>query len=246
MNPALLPFLTLLWGIHTWSAQQKQTLAESRAKADALYGNPFLLACDELQSRIYNLLAGPDTFSVLRAHYPDGAFAEETLYLILQYFGWERHTYRYGPYSEDSNVIALTSRIRDDFATAQRFPAGAFCFFRTEQRALGESVIKLTTTESGPSQETISLFDFQTALLAKPFSELKSVQSTLAALRSANSATDLEGRDRLAQVQNDVVKLVEYLEGRLGVSLVTTTRIRVPVPETSEEDSHPVLLAGRA
>ena len=99
----------------------------------------------------------------LKAHYADAEYAEETLYLVLQYFGWERHVFRYGPFSLDPDVIRLTARIRDTFATSKRFPLGAFCFFRTEQRALGESVIEQVATEAGVTQETMLFFSFRDA-----------------------------------------------------------------------------------
>lgn len=242
MLPLLLPLLSLLWGVHTWSEQHKTELRNEHRKLSAFYGNPFLLACDELQSRIYNLLAGKDTFPILRAHYPTGEYADETLYLVMQYFGWERHIFRYGPYSQDAEVIAMTARIRDAFATAQKFPASAFCFFRTEQRALGEAVIEQVSTEAGATEETISLFQFRQALLQPPWSETRSVKVTLEALRNATSPTELVGAARLALVQNHLVDLVIYLEGKLGVSLVPYVRGKVPLDKVNEPSREPVAL----
>ncbi len=218
--------------MRTWSAQHETDVRRERDKHAALYGNPFLLACDELQSRIYNLLSDKTTIGVLKAHYADAEYAEETLYLVLQYFGWERHVFRYGPFSLDPDVIRLTARIRDTFATSKRFPLGAFCFFRTEQRALGESVIEQVATEAGVTQETMLFFSFRESLQHAPLSEVKAIGDTLKALRSATNGDDLEGRDRLAQVQNHLVDLVDYLEGQLGVTLSSFSRGKLPLVAT--------------
>jgi hypothetical protein len=232
-----LPFLALVWGVHTWSVQHEGELRNEHDRLAALYGNPFLLACDELQSRIYNLLSDKTTFDVLRSHYPGSEYADETLYLVFQYFGWERHVFRYGPYSLDPDVIRLTARIRDAFATSKRFPLGPFCFFRTEQRALGESVIEQVATEAGVSEETMPFFKFRGALQQPPLSEVQSIRDTLRALTMATTSADLDGRDRLAQVQNYLVELVNYLESQLGVTLSTFSRGMLPltVPPTAPQ-----------
>jgi hypothetical protein len=227
--PALLPFLALIWGVHTWSVQQEDEVRRQREKLRALYGNPFLLACDELQSRLYNLLSDETTFGVLRSHYPGGEYAEETLYLMFQYFGWERHVFRYGPYSVDPDVIRLTSRIRETFASSKTFPLGAFCFFRTEQRSLGDSVIEQVSTEAGVTEETKPFFKYLGQLRHPPLSEVKSVHDSLHAIRNATSGFDIEGRDRLALVQNYLVELVNYLERQLGLTLRTFSRDALPL-----------------
>ncbi|MGH9123106.1 MAG: hypothetical protein ACRDZ8_00020, partial [Acidimicrobiales bacterium] len=146
-------------------------------------------------------------------------------------------------YSEDADVIRLTAAIRDDFATAQSFPEGPFCFFRTEQRALGEMVIKQVASETGPSDETISLFDLRTALASPPLSASRAIEITLKALTDATSGDNLEGRERLSKVQNDLVDLVDLLETRLGVTLVPYTRGKLPVSPDTPPQRGPVLLA---
>src|SRR5262245_66517114 len=75
---------------------------------------------------------------ILRERYPDGAYAEETLYLIVRYFGWAAALSRYSPYSQDPVVIRLSEAVRDTFATTGAgFSVGAFYFFHAHQRAVG-------------------------------------------------------------------------------------------------------------
>ncbi len=45
-----------LWAVWTWSQQREQERLTERARLAALYVNPFMSACEDLQSRIYNIL----------------------------------------------------------------------------------------------------------------------------------------------------------------------------------------------
>jgi hypothetical protein len=53
-------------------------------------------ACEDLQSRIYNILERRG-LRKLRERYPDGAYAKEILYLIVRYFGWAAALSRTAP-----------------------------------------------------------------------------------------------------------------------------------------------------
>ncbi len=83
----LIPLATAAWAVWTWAADREQERNNERARIAALYVNPFLSACEDLQSRIYSILelGGLHT---LRERYTDGFYAEETLYIIVRYFGW--------------------------------------------------------------------------------------------------------------------------------------------------------------
>lgn len=202
-----------LWAVFSWTKQREAEREKERKKLAALYVNPFLSACEELQSRLYNILERAG-LSALRRRYPDGTHAEETLYLIVQYFGWERCIRRYGPYTHDSQVIKLTEAVRATFATDKPERVGPFCFFRPEQKALGQTVMKRSAGEFGPEFETISLHEFKQQLSSPTFVGMKSVTDTLAALRVAESVEKLKGRYRVAEVQNYLVKLLTYAEER--------------------------------
>jgi len=85
-----------LWAVWTWSESQEQERQSRRDRLAALYVNPFVSACEDLQSRIYSILEAGG-LRTLRKRYPDGAYAEETLYLIVRYFGWATALSRYSP-----------------------------------------------------------------------------------------------------------------------------------------------------
>ena len=84
----LIPVAMGLWAIWSWVQEQERTRTLERARLAALYVNPFLSACEDLQSRIYHIieLGG---LRILQERYPDRTYAEETFYLIARYFGWD-------------------------------------------------------------------------------------------------------------------------------------------------------------
>ena len=98
----LIPLAMGTWAVLTWAHGREQEREKQRMRITALYVNPFLSACEDLQSRIYKILelGGLD---VLKERYPDGSYAEETLYLIVRYFGWSAAVNRYGPYTQGSD-----------------------------------------------------------------------------------------------------------------------------------------------
>jgi hypothetical protein len=213
----IIPIGTALWAFWRWSEERKQTRIRERDRISALYVNPFLSACEDLESRIYNLLElnGLDS---LRKRYPDHGYADETLYLIVRYFGWVASVWRYGPYTQDSEVIRLTEAIRNDFATTE-YPVGPFAFFRPEQKALGKLVMQRFEGQYGIEMDTIPLYEFKKQLKAPPLSESESIKQSLKALKEAKSSRTLKGRQRLIEAQIHLVDLLSYLESKMGISL---------------------------
>jgi len=173
-----------LWAMWTWTQEWEQGRTTERARLAALYVNPFLSACEDLQSRIYHILE-LDGLHTLRKRYPDGLYAEETLYLIVRYFGWAAAMHRYSPYAQDPVVTRLAEAVRDAFATTDReFPVGPFNFFHPEQKALGKMVMSRMEGQHGIELDTISSYEFKERLASPPLSESQSVQQSLEALRT--------------------------------------------------------------
>jgi hypothetical protein len=181
---------TAEWALQTWTSQQHKDLERERARLDALYINPFILAADQLRSRFDNLL-DRDGRTVINAHYnnlQDGA--ADTVFLIAQYFAWERIIYRYGPYAHDPTVIDDTKKIRDMFAKEP--PAcGAFCFFRTEQKGLGHFVTIRGPGEDGAEFAIENFFTFAREIenASGPLSASKAVRATMDALENLKGLT---------------------------------------------------------
>lgn len=220
----LIPVAMGLWAVWTWSHEHERERAKERAKMAALYVNPFLSACEDLQSRIYSILEFNGLRS-LRQRYPEGAYAEETLYLIARYFGWAVTLNRYGPYAQDPVVMGLTEAVRTAFAVADvTHPVGPFNFFHPEQKALGKLVMHRIRGEHGVELDTISCYVFQERLAAPPLSESAAIRETLEALRAVEDVTGLPGRKRLEEAQAYLVDLLSYLEAREGYTLFAGER----------------------
>ena len=190
----------------------------------ALYVNPFLSACEDLQSRIYHILE-LDGLPTLKKRYPDRTYAEETLYLIVRYFGWAAAMHRYSPYAQDPVVTRLSEAVRDAFATTDaEFPVGPFNFFHPEQKALGKVVMSRIPGQHGFELDTISSYKFRERLTRSALSNSPSVQQSLEALRSAKDAETLAGRSRLQKAQHHLVDLLHYLEDKEGYRLFSGER----------------------
>jgi hypothetical protein len=214
-----IPVAMGMWAVWTWSHEREQERQTERARVAALYVNPFLSACEDLQSRIYSILE-LGGLRTLRERYPDGAYAEEILYLIARYFGWAAALSRYSPYSQDPVVIRLAEAVRDAFATTGRgFPVGAFNFFHPEQKALGKIVMSRTQGENGIELDTISSYKFRDRLALPALANSPSVQQSLEALRNVEDVENLPGRNRLGKAQHYLVDLLHYLEDKEGYRL---------------------------
>jgi hypothetical protein len=202
---------TAVWAVWKLTSERKADRDAERKQLFALYVYPFLRACDDLQSRLYNILE-LNGLKPLRDREPEElSYAEETLYLISQYFGWERCLFRYGPYSQDSTVLRLTEAIRATFSTDFR-GVGPFCFLRIYQKALGQRAVPRTEGSLGAEFETVDLFEFRHEIAAPQLAGSATIQETLEALRKAKTVDQLKGRWRLAEVQNYLVDLLEYIE----------------------------------
>ncbi|MDJ0872759.1 MAG: hypothetical protein QNJ87_13445 [Gammaproteobacteria bacterium] len=222
----LIPLATAVWAIWTWAHDHERERQRERERMTALYVNPFLSSCEDLQSRIYKLLE-LDGLRSLRERYPDGSYAEETLYLIVRLFGWLAAVSRHGPYTQDPVMIRLATAVRRAFATANpECPVGPFNFFIPEQKALGKMVMQSMKGEHGRELDTISYYRFKSNLQSPPLSESESVRQSLEALRSAENMKGVAGWERLAWAQTYLVDLLSYLEDREGYSLFPGERLK--------------------
>ena len=221
----MVPAATAAWAVWTWAHEQSLEREKERARITALYVNPFLSACEDLQSRIYKIIE-LEGLAKLRERYPDGAYAEETLYLLVRFFGWLAAVGRYGPYTQDAVMIKYSAAIRRAFATSSNGrEVGPFNFFPAEQKALGKMVMHSLEGEYGHEMDTISYYEFR-EVIQSPYRrpESMAVTQTLDTLRAAKRAEDIDGWERLAEAQNHLVDLLDYLEKKEGYSYFPAKR----------------------
>jgi hypothetical protein len=227
-----------VWSVWTWREEQQKERQVKRDQESGLFVNPFIVALEELQLRLYGILAEDDlAFSKQEdpePHKTGSPLALEILYRLSQYFGWGHRAYRYGPYTNDPTVIELVRKIGDTFESHARFPGDAFRFTLEERMALGEAVVRRLGEAAGviPSFEALTLFQFQADISDKASKHnrlynCRAVRRTLAAIDGADRAEALEGRERLAVLQNLLVDLITYLEGVEGFSVALGKRRRV-------------------
>ncbi len=214
------------WAVLTWAHEQKDEREKVRERMAALYVQPFLSACEDLQSRIYKIIETRG-LSALRERYPDGTYAEETIYLLCRYFGWLAAVNRYGPYTSDPVVIRLATAVRRTLAHSDKDrPVGPFNFFLTEQKAIGKMIMHRKKGEFGHELDTISLYEFKESLKLPPLCDSFALNQSLETLRNARELQDIEGRERLAEVQNHLVDLLQYVETKEGYSLFPGKRAK--------------------
>ena len=102
--------VTAIWAIVTFTLQWQAKQREEQKRISALYTNPFMLACQELQSRLYNILKKGGLGALNAQDRGNHSHADETIYLVAQYFGWERYMFRYSPYARDPEVMTEVVR----------------------------------------------------------------------------------------------------------------------------------------
>ncbi|HAM51959.1 MAG TPA: hypothetical protein DCP92_15200 [Nitrospiraceae bacterium] len=232
MNPAQILYVlsalaAAVWSVWTWSEEQQKERQLRRDQEAALYVNSFLLALEELQSRLYSILE-EDELTCYKKEYPDqyefgSPAAIEILYRLSQYFGWGHRTFRYGPYTMDSRVIELGRKIGETLESRSKFPGDAFRFSVDERVSLGNAVVRRLgeATAILPIFESIPLYQFEKELSDEqskhaPLYQSKAVRCTLTAIDRADQPEALEGHERLAVLQNLLVELLAYLESKEG------------------------------
>lgn len=233
---------TGIWAVFTWVVQRLKDRKIERQRIAALYVHPFMFAADELQSRLYNILElrGLQPLTDPTSPHP---FAEETVYLIAQYLGWERSILRHGPYTGDAQIVRLISAIRDAFATDTL--GGEIRFFRPDQGAIAQLMMRRVGGQLGVELEVMPFHEFFRALQPAPqppgtvrallgwavataerapLAEVTSLTRAVATLKVASNPDRPPAAQRLAQVQTRLVDLLMYLEAKEKVSLFDGVR----------------------
>jgi len=230
---------TAVWTVLTWSEQQEKERKVEQEQIDALYINPFLLATEELQSLLYDILVENEIESLrLNISHSDDNGDEithyealEVIYVIIKYFGWSWYLYRYSSYTHDKNAIELTRNISETFADRHRFGIDPFRFTFTKQRSLGQIFVRRISTNNAnyPEFKAVPLFQFMQEIIdSKKHNEplYYSIIKTIDAISRSKSINDLEGLARLIEVQNQLVDLLNYIESQEGFSVSSKKRLK--------------------
>lgn len=181
------------------------------------YREPLLLAANNLQARIYNIVENGFV-----ARHMGSADMEErryahvsTLYRIGDYFGWIeilRRGLQFLDLGEQERTHELVERldlVSHTFSNTEWFPASVFRLFRDEQRALGEVMLE-------PIEE--ELRRYQCIGYAR-FAQLLEEGAAFARwFERLDAEIDLlidpaPGRlDRLIQLQHALINVIDFLD----------------------------------
>jgi hypothetical protein len=181
----LTPVAAGLWAVWRWIAERRADRRSERNRLAAQYVSPFLFACQDLQSRLYNILCrGGLNLLALRPNAP-----EELLYLVAQYFAFEPLVLRYTPYGTDPKLLRLIERVRDGFASAKsEHDMDPWCIFRHQQRALGQFVLVHRHDEPQMALDVMPLTRFVTEIGNDDQAKAKSlrVEKALSSLKDVD------------------------------------------------------------
>jgi hypothetical protein len=132
--------------------QLRSTSLAARREAEAVlakYREPLLAAAYDLQARLYNIIE----LDFLRKYLDAGDeaqrtyAAENTLYVVAQYFGWSeilRREIQFLSFSDSEQTRAVSKRQRrivELFQSDDKALGRPFLMWRGEQRAIGELMI---------------------------------------------------------------------------------------------------------
>ncbi len=174
MNPTMISVLsamaTAVWSVWTWQSEGQKTRDLKRHEMTAQYVNNFIVATQELQRKLFKILE-EDEFAHFRLKYtqpiePASPVAIDLLYHFSAFFGWALMTFRFGPYTRDSRMIAMIAQIGELLDSRTHFPGDAFRFTLSDRHALGQVVVRrVGDTPCGPAFVTITRFKFEEEML---------------------------------------------------------------------------------
>jgi hypothetical protein len=238
MNPTLISVLSAVaaaaWSIWTWRSDREKERELRRDEMSAQYTNAFIVVMHEFQKLLYSIL---EENELARANMADGAEAVSStatnlLYHFSMFFGWSNIIFRFGPYTRNPHVIAQMARIGDLLETRDEFQGEAFRFSPSERLALGEvALLRVGEANARPSFMSITRFQFEEELhdehgRRSRLFKSRIIRSTIEAMDRAGAGEALEGRERLAALQNVIVDLISYLEETEGFHVSVRERRR--------------------
>jgi hypothetical protein len=151
----------------------------------ALYREPLLRGAHDLQSRLWNI----ERKGFLDAYLKEGTEREQvyalesTLYLVAQYLAWVeiiRSAVLYLDPADPRGEAALVRRldqVRHVFSTTSETDVAALRLFRSQQRAIGEVMMK--TAGNAPRSSCLGFADFHERLGDPKFAYWFAVSTTL-------------------------------------------------------------------
>jgi Heavy metal associated domain 2 len=243
MQPELLLVIvstigTAIWTVLTWAEQEEKERRSEEDQIDTLYVNPFLLAAEELQMLLYNLLAEKEiewlrTGVSHEGDNPNSISDHETLEIIYQFvkfFGWSICFYRFGSYSQDKDAILMARKICLMFADRETFGDDPFRFSLAKQHALGRQFVKRISSTSAEQMTEFyaaTLYEFDEKVMQSKQESgplYQDLSLLINIISNTTSSKKLPGRARLSAIQSELVNLITYIESKEKFTLTNEIR----------------------
>jgi len=207
--------VTALLTFSLWRLDNSRKRVNDLQIAAALYINPFIDACEQLQSRIYNVFA-MDGLTALKKHYEEDNYAYEMLFQLARYCGWERIVRRYASHSLDQDTVNLLEDVRKTFSHYSR---EKWRFYREEQKTLGQIAVR--RVEGAKSEfEEVPFYKFETELKSGALSKMTSAQDAIqSVIKAGMQAENIDGKERLKKAQTILVEILNRMEESVNYSV---------------------------
>lgn len=194
--------------------KKQEDAAEIARRILHRYRDPLLDAAQTLQSRSFNIVANGYLGSYLNCDDPEQrAYARRyTVFAVAEYMTWVeivRRELRFLDVGDEDSNRQLLSRLTQTQVTIQSDKIrGPFRIFRGNQRAIAELMMVPTGAAEGPQKECIGYAAFCDRLDEDPdfaawFTQL---------LADVDTLVSRDHDDRLIQLQNDLVDLIDHLD----------------------------------
>lgn len=200
--------VTALLTFFLWWRDTHHRRARDLEIAAALYINPFIDACEQLQSRLYNVFRR-NGLQALKTQYRNDEHASEMLFQLARYCGWERIVRRYASHALDQEIVNLLEDVREAFSHSSK---DGWRFYREEQKSLGQAAVR-RVPGSGMEFEEAPFHAFVSELESGSLVPMASAHSAIEAVRDADVfAEKIDGMARLERAQTKLVKILDRIE----------------------------------
>jgi len=216
-------FITTLLTFFLWWRDTKRRRAKELEISTALYINPFIDACEQLQSRIFNVfqLSG---LVALKQQYKDDKHAYEMLFQLARYCGWERIVRRYASHTLDQETINLLEDVRIAFSKSSD---QKWRFYREEQKTLGQFAVRRVPNAEHEFEE-VQFYKFVSELKSGALAEMTSAHQAINSICAAGEiAENIDGKERLKQAQSKLIEILNRLEKVVHYSVFKDDRQRL-------------------
>jgi hypothetical protein len=207
--------ITAMLTFYLWWRDTQRRRAKDLEISTALYINPFIDACEQLQSRLYNVFQLQGLIA-LKKQYENGKHAYEMVFQLARYCGWERIVRRYASHTLDQATVNLLEEVRAAFSSSSD---DKWRFYREEQKTLGQFAVRRVSGAEHEFEE-VPFYQFESELKSGALAEMTSTHFAISSICGAgDDPKKIDGKERLKLAQTKLVKILNRLETAVNYSV---------------------------